>query len=190
MRNVLRLPVLALVIAELLVACAAPPERRDGPPQDESRISGGVGSCQSVTRPQGERLRDTMLALALTPRQQVLWDVYQESVSALMSDQMRPENKVIRKSAPHQINARVDTVRNRLAAMEEIADKANALYRSLDDRQKKIADERLLSTVPALYSGLSCQFESAGDRREGRAGAPGGRGGWGGADGPGGGGRF
>jgi hypothetical protein len=183
------LPLLFMIAAGALTACAAPPGERNGPPGGAG-YSGGAASCQSVTRPQGERLRETMLALELTPRQQVLWDVYQESVSALMADQMRPEKTAIRKGALQQINARVDTVRNRLAAMEEIADKANVLYQSLDEKQKKTADERLVSTVPALYSGLACQFESKGDRREDRSGDSRGRGGRGGPDGGAGGGRF
>jgi len=45
-------------------------------------------------------------------------------------------------------------VRNRLAAMEDIADAASQLYAVLSPEQRKVADDLLPTTVPALYSGL------------------------------------
>lgn len=128
-------------------------------------------SCQSITAPLGEHLRETAQALALTPKQLPLWESYQESISALMGDQMKPDRNTIRKTALLQINAKVDTVRNRLAAMEEIADRARILYQSLDEKQKKTADLRLSQTVPALYSGTTCQpGQQESSREKGRPG--------------------
>ena len=84
-----------------------------------------------------------------------------------MADQMKQESaSFARRTAVQQINSKVDTVRNRLAAMEDVSDKAVMLYQSLDDAQKKIADLRLPATVPTLYSGLACQGsnEDSGER--------------------------
>jgi hypothetical protein len=93
--------------------------------------------------------------LKLQPSQQPVWDAYARRVQALMQDQLRgvprgPDDE----DALHQINRRVDIVRNRLAAMEDIADAAAQLYTVLSPEQRKVADELLPTTVPALYSGL------------------------------------
>ena len=102
------------------------------------------------------QLRDSAEELKLTPRQVPLWGAYQDKVGALMADQMRVEAyRRPEQTAPQQIAGKVDGVRNRLAALEDIADAANKLYQSLDEAQKKVADRRLASTVPTLYSGLA-----------------------------------
>ena len=41
----------------------------------------------------------------------------------------------------------MDAARNRLAALEEIADSAKALYAGLSPEQKKVADARLPSLI-------------------------------------------
>lgn len=118
------------------------------------RGSGPNGVQMVFDQVQGQ-LRDTAQELALNPKQAVLWEQYQEKVGALMADLIRldpyhPPGQ----TALQQIDARVDTVRNRLVAMEDLAESAGRLYQSLDDGQRKIADRRLAATVPALYSGL------------------------------------
>jgi hypothetical protein len=100
-------------------------------------------------------LADVQQRLKLEPRQLAAWDLYSQRVQALMQDLLRgtaplPENE----PAPRQIDRRVDVVRNRLAAMEDIADAARALYAQLDEGQRKRADEILPTTLPTLYSGL------------------------------------
>ena len=112
----------------------------------------------SVTDQQQVLLRETAAELKLTPRQLVLWERYQQRVGALMADQLRSEPSPNRRlSAPQQIDSRVATVRQRLAAIEEVQQAATAVYESLDAEQKKIADQLLAQTVPPLYSGLiSC----------------------------------
>lgn len=177
----IRLVAPLLPVALLVAGCCAGPGGRGGPPGggptadsgDAPRRSasarGGAGYVMEQTERQ---LAETAAALHLTPRQQVLWDAYQVRVGRLVGDQMRVDlNTPIRRGAPAQIDARVDTVRNRLAAMEDVAESARALYQTLDADQQAIADQRLAGTVPALYSGLVGNVESGGrpDR-----GAPGG----------------
>jgi hypothetical protein len=136
-------------------------------------------------------LQKTAEALALTPAQAVLWEAYQEKVGALMADQMKlpPYRAAARLSAPRQIGQKVEVVRNRLAAMEDIHEAAGRLYAALDDKQKASADQLLARTVPALYSGFGGSTGEPAERSGERGGErPGGRGGpGGGMGGPGGG---
>lgn len=102
-----------------------------------------------------EHLRDVRRRLNIQPAQQPAWDQFEHRTEALMLDQMRgiappPEHE----DALHQINRRVDVVRDRLAAMEDIADAAAHLYAVLTQEQRRKADELLASAVPSLYSGL------------------------------------
>lgn len=160
--------------------------REGGPPQrgegDETSASAPGPVAQLQTQ-----LQQTSDALKLTPKQAVLWDAYQEKVGALMADQMKQltYSVSLRQSAPQQITRKVEVVRNRLAAMEDIQEAAGKLYASLDAEQRKIADTRLPQTVPALYSG----FVGEANGRERRGEPPGGgRAGMGGPGGSGGGG--
>jgi len=114
--------------------------------------------------------------LKLRPDQEALWDAYAEKTVALMADQLRappetPKDQV--QSATAQIERRVDVVRNRLAAMEEIADAAKRLYAKLDPGQRTQADQWLPPTVPELYSSL-WQGSSGGRPGPGGRGGPGG----------------
>jgi hypothetical protein len=91
------------------------------------------------------------------PEQEAAWQEYQEKVGELMADQLRPattSDTLTRTDAVHQIDRKVDVVRNRLAAVEDIADAARRLYRQLDPQQRATADRALAATVPALYSGI------------------------------------
>lgn len=172
-----RLFVLLCSIA--LGACSSPMGGREGGPAGPES---GRGSQMGVESLQ-QQLQDTAEALKLTPRQVVLWDAYQDAVAALMADQLKLQPvQARRQDAPRQIEARVAVVRNRLTAMEDLAQRADMLYQSLDEQQKKVADQRLPATVPALYSGLACQGggnqERGGPERSGMG--PGGRSGVGG----------
>lgn len=210
MPNTLRLPALLTVLA--LAACApmggggygGPGERggreggMGGPGGAPNAQSGGLGAeaGMSVVAQLQTQLQQTAEALKLTPKQVVLWEAYQDKVSALMSDQMKLAPYVsTQQSAPQQIGRKVDTVRNRLAAMEDIQEAAARLYESLDATQKKTADQMLPQTVPALYSGFGSGGgapggeRSNGNRDSGRSGGRGGMGGPGGGMG-GGPGRF
>ena len=179
-------PLPTLLAATTLMLCACAPMGGRGPengPPGGARDERGSGGISVISNIQ-ESLRLTAEALKLTPTQLPLWDRYQEKVGALMTDQMKLEPYQGRQDALQQISRKVDTVRNRLAAMEDIRESAGTLYAALDADQKLTADQRLISTVPALYSGLGDSGGSTERKgaRDGKRGGPGG-----GMGGPGGG---
>jgi len=193
-----RLRLLLLITAATLVACAPMGDRGrpEGGPPGGNGMGGGMGgeAASNVIDLIAERLQKTAEALKLTPKQAVLWDAYQDKVGALMTDQMKLQPyRAVQGPAPKQIAGKIDVVRNRLAAMEDIQDAANKLYAALDDDQKKIADQMLPATVPALYSGLGGGASGGGEQRgsrNSRGGPEGGMGGPGGGMGGGMGGGF
>ncbi len=128
--------------------------RRAAPPPAEEPDRGAIQRGMMGSEFNAHVL-DVQQKLKLQPGQQAAWDAYARRVRALMLDQLRgipraPENE----DAPHQINRRVDVVRNRLAAMEDVADAAGQLYALLSAEQRRLADDLLPTTVPALYSGV------------------------------------
>lgn len=196
MEKLARPVLLSVSLALALTACAPMGGREGGPGggmgrgQDMDRpgeramgATGGGGGVQTVLDQLQTQLRDTAEELKLNPKQLPLWENYQEKVGALMSDLLRiapyrPGNQ----GALQQIGNKVNTVRNRLAALEDVAEAAARLYESLDEGQKKVADRRLAQTVPTLYSGLAGQEGGHGSGFPGgmRGEGPGGRGGMGG----------
>lgn len=107
--------------------------------------------------------------LKLTPAQYPLWQRYQRRIEDLLDDQMRAPLASDAAGGIAAITRKVDVVRNRLAAMEQIESAARALHAALTPEQQKSADALLPATVPALYSGLAVTAE-------GEAGKPGERG--------------
>ena len=149
--------VMIAALALLTPAMAAQAQergRRASPPGPEEADRGAI-QRGSLAGEFTAHLQEVKQRLKLQTEQQVAWDAFARRVQALMEDQMRgmprPDE---REDAVHQINRRVDVVRNRLAAMEDIADAAGQLYSALSPDQRKIADELLPTTVPTLYSGL------------------------------------
>jgi hypothetical protein len=154
----------ALLVALLAIESTAQAQvggrgRGTGPPgpdaPDRAAIDRGAIERNTLTSEFTAHLQDVKQRLKLEPAQQAAWDSYARRAEALMQDQMRgmappPEHE----DALHQINRRVDIVRNRLAAMEDIADAAAQLYSTLSADQRKTADDLLPTTVPTLYSGL------------------------------------
>jgi len=119
-------------------------------------VERGSRELNLLTEEFSAHLLEVQQRLKLEAGQQAAWEVFAARVQALMQDQMRGVAAASEhEDAPHRINRRVDVVRNRLAAMEEIADAASQLYALLTAEQRKLADELLPTTVPALYSGLS-----------------------------------
>lgn len=116
--------------------------------------------------PGQERLARLELSLALTPAQQPLWEDYREALGALLADQARGSVQRASQSAVQQIAGKLDVVRNRLSAMEEIQDAAARLYQALDPRQREVADRLLATTVPSLDAG--CAMAGEGRARHGR----------------------
>src|SRR5262245_57999610 len=110
------------------------------------------------------QLSSARQALKLTPEQAPAWQVYENKVVDLLDDLARgisaPEG-----SALKQIGARIDVVRNRLTALEDIADAAAKLYGVLTEEQKGTADRMLAATLPTLYSGAPLRPDPSRTRR-------------------------
>jgi len=137
----------------------------------QGRTAGPSGAA-AVADQLDAQLEDVRQQLHLQKEQEPAWNAYAERVDALMADQFgrrtpppaAPENE----NAPRQIDRKVDVVRNRLAAMEDVADAARALYAKLSAEQQAIADRVLPPTVPPLYSSVPPGgFGGASGRRRG-----------------------
>ena len=90
--------------------------------------------------------------LKLTPQQEPLWDAYLEKIRALGNDiarERRPLGSAVG-NVSQQIDRIVDTARNRLTALEDIAQAAKDLYAKLSPEQQPAASPRLanLMTMP------------------------------------------
>jgi len=109
--------------------------------------------------------------LKLSPAQRPAWDAYESRVRALAADLKRARAAHAKESerqetAPQRIDRLVDIARDRLAALEDIADAANALYAGFTPEQKAIADARLASVVPNAEESAE-RGAPAADMREG-----------------------
>jgi hypothetical protein len=93
--------------------------------------------------------------LKLSPEQQAAWKPYADKVSALASDLSRERGRIkatLQLKALQRIDQSVDTARNRLTALEEIASVAKVLYERLTPEQKSIADMRLATTLATNFT--------------------------------------
>lgn len=130
----------------------------------DGRSREGAGSVRpvvtrtSISEQMRMQLNSVRSALKLTPAQNPLWQTYEDRVTDLLSDLSRSANPPAGENAVRQIDRKVDTVRNRLAAMEDLADAAKKLYAGLSREQMEVADRILAGTVPALYSGQPSSF--------------------------------
>lgn len=155
------------LLAFNLAACAplggpsGPGARPEMPPGHDAE-----DGAMPMTDPLQDKLARLAAALALTPAQQPLWDDYLETLGALLADQARGNAQRASQSAVQQIAGKLDVVRNRLSAMEEIQDAAAGLYQALDPRQREVADRMLAATIPSLDAG--CATPGGGRARGGR----------------------
>jgi hypothetical protein len=166
---------LGVVAAQAFAQFGGGPPGRGG----MSRPSGGgmegggpSAERRSVSASGDHLIADTMrqldnvrYQLGLRPEQEQLWAAYQEKVGALVGDQLRLRRETTGGNALQEMERKIDVVRDRLAALEEIADTARSLYQRLNAPQQEKADRLLPTTLPALYSGLGIE----------RPGEPGGR---------------
>jgi hypothetical protein len=85
--------------------------------------------------------------LNLSDKQMPLWDAYLNRIEAFKHDLARQQARArapqLSADAPRALDRLVDVQRDRMTAMEEIADAGRALYKTLSDEQKTIADARL-----------------------------------------------
>jgi LTXXQ motif family protein len=90
--------------------------------------------------------------LKLVPEQQPLFDAYAEALRGLGNDVARERQrqsaaKAASGSLAERIDHNVDTLRNRLTAVEDIAQAAKALYAKLNPDQQRAADPRLATLM-------------------------------------------
>lgn len=98
------------------------------------------------------QLTEVRLALRLSPEQAPSWSAYEDRVLSLLDDLSRGASVPVGGSALQQIESKIDIVRNRLTAMEDLADAAKRLYNGLSGAQRTMADGMLAGTVPTLYT--------------------------------------
>jgi hypothetical protein len=120
----------------------------------------GKGSKPEPTPALEVTLHELQEDLKLAPEQQPLFDAYAETLRGLANDVARerqPQSAARTVSATliERIERNVDALRNRLAAMEDIAQAATALYARLNPDQQRVADPRLatLMRVPLSQEG-------------------------------------
>jgi hypothetical protein len=137
--------------------------RRGGTDGDRTRQESARRDEVTAMNPNDQarmQLTNVRSALKLTPEQASVWQAYENRVVGLLDDLSRGVNQPPGGNALKQIDSRIDVVRNRLTAMEDIAEAANKLYVSLSDEQKSMADRMLAGTLPALYSGTPGRTEA------------------------------
>jgi len=88
--------------------------------------------------------------LKLSAAQEPAWESYVTKVRALAADVARERARsrsVAQMSVLQRIERAVDVSRNRLTAMEDIAQSAKALYSSLTPEQQQVCDPRLANIM-------------------------------------------
>ena len=89
--------------------------------------------------------------LQFTAGQMPLWKTYRMRVMDMLEDMKRgPRVSASETTAPRRFDSLADMARNRLTAVEDIADAGKALYASLTPAQKEIADRRLALPLATL----------------------------------------
>ena len=132
-----------------MVAAAATPalaqfggRRRGDRPADKANGAEPRVDALEVTI---EELRED---LKLTAEQEPAWQSYVDKVRALAGDLARERGRrPAPGSVPQQIDHVVDAARNRLAALEDIAQAAKELYAKLTPGQQPAADPRLANLM-------------------------------------------
>ena len=127
---------------------------------------GGMGDAQKGGGPDGAKeppvletsLHEFHEDLKLTGEQEPLFERYAEAIRALARDVQRGRSAAVaaaKLEVLQRVERNVDAMRNRLAAVEEIADAARALYARLRPEQQATADPRLatLMLVPMNAAG-------------------------------------
>lgn len=99
-----------------------------------------------------QTIEELRIDLKLLPTQVPAWEAYVGKARLLASDVARDRVQTTtastQNSALKRIERSVDAARNRLAALEDIADAAKAIYALLNSDQLAIADPRLAALVP------------------------------------------
>ena len=128
----------------------SPPGRAPGGPAKSSMAQAEADLQMNITR-----LRDD---LKLTKAQQILFDAYVDKITTLGDDIQRSQvtlrsPKNVELASPQQFGQMIDLARNRLTAIEDIAEAGTILFESLSAEQKEIANRRLAALVTPLLAG-------------------------------------
>jgi hypothetical protein len=107
-----------------------------------------------VREPQVDMLEVTLHEfhedLKLSPAQEPAWESWSDKVHALATDIARERSRgrtAAQGSVLQRIDLAVDGARNRLTALEDIAQSAKALYAGLSAEQQRISDPRLANIM-------------------------------------------
>jgi hypothetical protein len=122
------------------------PSQRSGGPQGDPRSAGERPSVNQL-EVAIEELRED---LKLTAPQQPVFDRYVDKVRAIADDATRERQRGRRDqelTGMQRIDAAVDVARNRYTGLEDAADAAKALHKSLTPEQQKIGDQRLANVI-------------------------------------------
>jgi len=96
--------------------------------------------------------------LKLTDAQEPAWEAYVDKVRALINDaakEQRGQRQSVQTTVLQRIDRIVDSARNRLTALEDIAQSAKSLYSGLTPEQQKMADPRLANIIAMPLAGRS-----------------------------------
>lgn len=111
----------------------------------------GKGAAQE---PQVDMLEVTLHEfyedLKLSPAQEPAWQSWSDKVRALAGDIARERSRgrtAAQGSVLQRVDLAVDAARNRLTALEDIAQSAKALYAGLSAGQQQMADPRLANIM-------------------------------------------
>jgi hypothetical protein len=132
-------------------AMGSPPGRPPSAPAEASMAKAAAADLQMNIA----RLRDD---LKLTKGQEFMFDTYVDKITALGDDILRSQatlrsTKIVELEGPQQFGQMIDLARNRLTAIEDIAEAGMKLFESLSVEQKSIANRRLASLVTPLLAG-------------------------------------
>jgi hypothetical protein len=117
-------------------------------------------------------LHELQSDLKLTPAQEPAWNAYLDKINALAADTARDSvraRSAAQLGAMQQFDRVLDSARNRLTALEDVAAAAKTLYLSFNDEQKAIADARLAKLLPAVGAGEGRQPGNLPERQVGGA---------------------
>ena len=154
-------------------------------PGSTTRNRGGLGESNrgTIQKPRPENSNDPVEVLEfrlgmleedlkLKPIQMKPWVFYADQARAAATDLARehsPAQSLAAPNAVQQMNHAVDSTRNRLAALEDVADAAKTLYEVLSPEQRMLTDVRFPSIIPLIGGGTA---QTAAAERPARAQPP------------------
>jgi hypothetical protein len=113
----------------------------------------GKGESKEQPNPFEVTLHELHEDLKLSAEQEKTWQPYEQKLRAMVDDQRRERSHAGESlELPKRIDRIVDGARNRLTALEDVADAAKALYAGLTPQQQAAADPRLANVIALSIS--------------------------------------